>query len=675
MKKLLIILIVIFTASGIYSNDFMKFINNKNTLEFPKYNGRPYFSSRETPDYEFITEPAEIMINYYDYMPGSYCGTPIQIEEDGSAYIVFHARETENSTRRIYCAYITPTGFIPYVATIGTEDIHEGYPGMDLDPVTGDPIVAWHANYDTQTTDLEVVCSNDLYHTGNLGLWREPFIVISDTLSTPNVPDDEFIWPYVHIGPSPDPDKRRVYIFANNNDCNPYTGNPCENVLIIYADFDETDLDDLSELEWNYRTIMQLDVLHNITESIRPYLSPCVSDDGKIALMGYLHNYDTNERTLLTLLNENYGEGNFNSYSYDAHFDVWAPGVQLGWYFFAPENCNHQNSIFYNGNAKISFLGNMQLMYGDGNYFEEENFCFPKILSFDLTSQAFSFYDLYVEGADPSDDMVMVPWDINEDGIVDTNAYGQVTYVEGWPFASEETPYFDNNFKIIKNEDNGWLAAIWCDGLNARKAFQGFPGYAQWEDTPEIAICISSDFGESWSQPIFLNSIETSEFLDIKPNYVYPGDIIEDIGNNHGKLHLFFVNEGGFLPSDAGVQMYCSLDIDFSPFVSMQPETIPQPEIYLTNYPNPFNPTTTISFSVPQNAMSGSDGSSFVILSIYNIKGQKMKTLVSDQLFAGEHSVVWDGRDTNDRQVASGVYFYKMEAGRFEKVKKMILIK
>ena len=356
MKRIFIVLIIFSATISIFANDFMKFIHNKGTLESLKSNGIPYISSRETPEYEFITEPAEIMVNYYIYMPGSYCSTPIQIEEDGNIYIVFHAKETESSTRRIYYTYVTPTGNIPYLGIIGAEDIHEGYAGIDLDPVTGDPIVAWHVNYDT-TTDLEVVCSNDLYHTGNPGLWREPFILISDTLSTPNVPNDEFIWPYVHIGPSPDPDKRRVYIFANNMDCNPYTGNPCENVLIAYTDFDETDLDDLSELEWNYRTIIQLDVLHNITESIRPFLSPCVSTDGKVALMGYLHNYDTNERTLQILLNENYGEGDFNSYSCDAHFDVWAPGVQLGWYFFTPENCNHQNSIFYNVNTKISFLG------------------------------------------------------------------------------------------------------------------------------------------------------------------------------------------------------------------------------------------------------------------------------------------------------------------------------
>jgi hypothetical protein len=86
------------------------------------------------------------------------------------------------------------------------------------------------------------------------------------------------------------------------------------------------------------------------------------------------------------------------------------------------------------------------------------------------------------------------------------------------------------------------------------------------------------------------------------------------------------------------------------------------------NYPNPFNPTTTISFSVTQT-------SSFVTLEIYNIKGQKVKTLVNKVLPAGEHSVVWDGKNTNNKTVASGIYFYNLKVGHYKKARKMLLIK
>ncbi|MCK4654336.1 MAG: T9SS type A sorting domain-containing protein [Candidatus Cloacimonetes bacterium] len=86
------------------------------------------------------------------------------------------------------------------------------------------------------------------------------------------------------------------------------------------------------------------------------------------------------------------------------------------------------------------------------------------------------------------------------------------------------------------------------------------------------------------------------------------------------------------------------------------------------NYPNPFNPSTTISFSVSQT-------SSFVTLDIFNIKGQKVKTLINEALSAGQHSVVWNGKDEKGKNVSSGVYFYKLNTGNYEKTKKMILLK
>jgi PKD repeat protein len=87
----------------------------------------------------------------------------------------------------------------------------------------------------------------------------------------------------------------------------------------------------------------------------------------------------------------------------------------------------------------------------------------------------------------------------------------------------------------------------------------------------------------------------------------------------------------------------------------------------LKNYPNPFNPTTMISFSL--------DKKSNVNLSIYNVKGQKIKTLIDTKLNSGEHSVIWNGKNDHQQNVGSGVYFLKMRNGRFTRSKKMILLK
>jgi hypothetical protein len=86
-----------------------------------------------------------------------------------------------------------------------------------------------------------------------------------------------------------------------------------------------------------------------------------------------------------------------------------------------------------------------------------------------------------------------------------------------------------------------------------------------------------------------------------------------------------------------------------------------------TNYPNPFNPSTTINYSVPQT--------SDVSLVIYNILGKKVRTLINNTLNRGNYNVVWDGKDDNGYMVSSGIYFYSLNAGNISLVKKMILMK
>ncbi len=86
-----------------------------------------------------------------------------------------------------------------------------------------------------------------------------------------------------------------------------------------------------------------------------------------------------------------------------------------------------------------------------------------------------------------------------------------------------------------------------------------------------------------------------------------------------------------------------------------------------TNYPNPFNPSTTISYSVKEALP--------VTIEIYNVKGQLVKTLINEQKAAGTHTVVWNGTDNSNRPVSSGVYYYKMNAGKYSSTKKMIMMK
>lgn len=91
------------------------------------------------------------------------------------------------------------------------------------------------------------------------------------------------------------------------------------------------------------------------------------------------------------------------------------------------------------------------------------------------------------------------------------------------------------------------------------------------------------------------------------------------------------------------------------------------PLTLLPNYPNPFNPETEIRFHLRE--------ASYVVLKIFNIIGEEIRTLVDEPREVGYHHVHWDGKDKNGKAVASGAYFYQLRAGSFSQVKKMNLLR
>jgi len=104
-------------------------------------------------------------------------------------------------------------------------------------------------------------------------------------------------------------------------------------------------------------------------------------------------------------------------------------------------------------------------------------------------------------------------------------------------------------------------------------------------------------------------------------------------------------------------------DIDYDSQISA-----PKIAMLYNNYPNPFNPITNISFSLADDVKNAK-------IEVFNIKGQKIKTLVNSHLEKGAHNVVWDGTDTNNKNISSGLYFYKLTTGKEIAVKKMLLLR
>jgi predicted outer membrane repeat protein len=142
-----------------------------------------------------------------------------------------------------------------------------------------------------------------------------------------------------------------------------------------------------------------------------------------------------------------------------------------------------------------------------------------------------------------------------------------------------------------------------------------------------------------------------------------PWDII-------GNLRIWDGDNNGSAIIDMGAYEYGA-----PPYVGIINDQLPMTSYQLSNYPNPFKPSgagrspaTTISFQLSENGE--------VNLSVYNIKGQKIKTIVNEKLEQGLHQTIWDGKNDNNRYVASGVYFYELKVNNKNiAIKKCLLLK
>ncbi len=150
----------------------------------------------------------------------------------------------------------------------------------------------------------------------------------------------------------------------------------------------------------------------------------------------------------------------------------------------------------------------------------------------------------------------------------------------------------------------------------------------------QAGIYLSTNHGDTW----------------INTNYP-PGGWIYDVGLYGGYI---------FAPGPAGGVWMCSL----ANVLAVNDRFSSMPSSYLLgdNYPNPFNPSTSISYRIPHRT--------HVLLRIYNLLGQLVTTLVDDEKQPGSYSVQW-----NAGNMPSGMYFYRIESGKFIATKKMLLIR
>ena len=194
-------------------------------------------------------------------------------------------------------------------------------------------------------------------------------------------------------------------------------------------------------------------------------------------------------------------------------------------------------------------------------------------------------------------------------------------------------------------------------------------------DLPEAVFLSTIDVNQEDYEGVLVH-IDNAECTDYDAGY---GEWLVDDGSGSimiNDMMYAFVPTIGEMYDVTGIVDYAygsyrieprySSDVDMA---SSAHEDLASLDFNLNNYPNPFNPSTTIYFEL------GTDNIENTELIIYNLKGQKIKDLEITNFKLGINSINWNGTDSKDQQVSSGIYFYKLISGDHQQTNKMLLLK
>ena len=216
------------------------------------------------------------------------------------------------------------------------------------------------------------------------------------------------------------------------------------------------------------------------------------------------------------------------------------------------------------------------------------------------------------------------------------------------PETDNSVPKALPDLRLLSLQPNGDYLSVWADDragiLSGDVLIEDLVG--QVEMAPELSNFLSaSQVGQEGLHIVFAGAQEVSGPGELMR--IYPG-----VGPDKAQLTRAQFNDGRIV---GRVEALAT------------PVAIPASFVLHANYPNPFNPETTIAFDLPQ---AGN-----VELQVFDLLGQTVRTLVAQELSAGGHQVVWNGLDASGARVSSGVYFYRLQAGSQVQMRRMLLLK
>ncbi|MEA2103324.1 MAG: hypothetical protein U9P79_01610, partial [Candidatus Cloacimonadota bacterium] len=612
-----LILILFLTSATILTAEFQKQVANNfkpiKTEQSREEIVLPYTDdcgAYTTPEWEFITYPVTIMTSWYDYMPFSYVGFQIvkQTENGDGYYMTWHATPDNQPTtnRRQYWAYINANGSLNDFGTITEEDIWQGYGDMCMHPSSGNPLGVWHQS--DAATGYGVGISYDQFNLQNIpGNWHE-----MGFYPPPPPAYHEFIWPQLYSGPSPEGENYiRIYLISRNYSYSPQ-GNPCDVPRIMYMDIENINEPNVLEPIFNFENWTAVYPMTNWwVNDIRPMnLSFAIdyNNPGRVAMLGKAANLSGNpapvENGPFVWISDDYG----TSWNDE---DLYGTGEPLYSVENIPGFVNNSGNLLESievwcvaskSTGIFDSQGNIHWPYVQSYGTEEEVsfYFFPEYLpQAQLTwnyDDGFSFRNVpKLGGDDPGGHSV--PWEIDE-ATGDTILY----YCQGWSSSGDigDMLFHENIQKQAANIEEGWMVQLWVDGTYHYMNSIGLPGFSAYDEHPLIFLSASNDDGETWTAPIQVTDINNPNYNFEDECTVYPTIYrnIENLGNGWGLVTIGYYDDFSLSQDLGGNIKYMQVKINFEDLGS---SITPEPEITsinnLTNFPNPFTESTTISFA------------------------------------------------------------------------------
>ncbi|MBC8527308.1 MAG: T9SS type A sorting domain-containing protein [Candidatus Cloacimonetes bacterium] len=660
-------------------------------------------SRDDTVAYEIIKEPTQItgQTTYYDYCPGGYWNNPIAYQAgsyfwDNFFYMTFMQRVGITSTdnrRQCWAVLNNSTLEINSYGTITTYDKWQGFGSIDIHQPSGYCIASLHELYDTDQIWEMALAYDDLATFGLPGFW-------SSTVHFWNDEDNDYCWPRIYVGPSPlGVDSARIYQVSTNSAEYGAVVQKSD-MKIDYIDVDNSTMPDFTVLldTNNWTTITPL-ITWIDSFNIRP--------DAHFAV-----NYNPGHEGEVSIIGTNYWYDELTYSPVEEGLFVWESSLGLDNELLFEESNLHTDGpedFFYgvenvigmstsSGYTPDSIYVSDRGTHSTAKYSSDGNLHWPYAQMYYIEAdEAGSIY--IFKFAYPQSEVI---WD----GTEFTFRHNQeMPYIDDWsghdvPFTvtsniPPDTLYhFDIGFSLYEdtsgpacgqenlqqlatNFDNGneWMAWLWVDGTYSALGSTDYvtdpdPQYIPYVEHPIIYISVSDDDGTSWAEPIKLTDLAL-EGINVYP---YGDSKIKDIGGGWGQLVIYYLDDYVFnstislgINPDAGAMLkYMVVNIDFKQ-TSIDPDNPNMFDLTLTNFPNPFISSTTINFTAKQSYRNAK-------INVYNVIGQLVTTL---DVQAGEQPTqgyaTWNGKDMSGKDVANGIYLYKVEIDGSAKVQKMML--